>query len=181
MDTAKHRREQGLTLVELLVTLTVLSILLLVAVPSFAELVANNRLVSTLNEFTGVMNYARSEAIKRGMRVVICPTGGGSDCVSTSEWQGGVLLFADEDADGNHDETETVIHRYRPQMDEIAIYSGQRRKITYQAVGTSPGSNLTLTFCDPSRRADPRALILSNAGRLRSSETQAEGGPLSCP
>ncbi|MBU0498596.1 MAG: GspH/FimT family pseudopilin [Gammaproteobacteria bacterium] len=181
MDASSHCREQGLTLLELIITLLILGITLAIAVPSFAQLLANNSLTATLNEFTGIMNYAKSEAIKRRLRVVLCPSSDGSGCTATSSWHNGVILFVDADADSDRDASEAILSFYRPQTGAIGVYSGQKRKITYQPMGSTPGSNLTLTFCDGNRRTEARALILSNAGRLRSSDTKSDGSALICP
>ena len=58
-------RQRGFTLLELMVTVTVLGVLLGLAVPSFTAAMRNNRIVSQNNEFIGALNYARSEAIRR--------------------------------------------------------------------------------------------------------------------
>jgi type IV fimbrial biogenesis protein FimT len=55
-----------------------------------------------------------------------------------------------------------------------------RKQIIYRADGRSAGSNLTLTFCDPGDKVPPRAVILSNSGRARISQTRWDGTPLSC-
>jgi type IV fimbrial biogenesis protein FimT len=51
----------------------------------------------------------------------------------------------------------------------VAILStAGRTRINYQPDGSSPGTNITLTVCD-SRGADrATALIINNAGRVRS-------------
>lgn len=181
MENRKRCRQQGFTLIELMITLTIIGITLFTAIPSFSALLANNRLVATLNEFNAVMSYARSEAIKRGTRVVLCPTADNLNCAGINTWQETVLLFVDTDADADHDEEEPLLRIHRPPNDQIGIYSGSKSKITYQSNGSSPGSNLTLTFCDPDQKAAPIALILANSGRLRSSDKAADGSVLSCP
>lgn len=65
----------GFTLIELMVTLSVVAITLAVGVPSFQGIVSDNRLSSAANGLIGAINIARSEAIKRGRSVAITPTG----------------------------------------------------------------------------------------------------------
>ncbi|UYG08080.1 GspH/FimT family pseudopilin [Halomonas sp. M4R1S46] len=56
---------KGFTLIELLAALAVAVILATVAVPSFQELMARNRLAADFNHVLSGLNYARSEAVKR--------------------------------------------------------------------------------------------------------------------
>lgn len=56
---------KGFTLIELMVSIVVLGILVAVAIPSFTEIIRNNRLTTQANDGLGLLLYARSEAIKR--------------------------------------------------------------------------------------------------------------------
>lgn len=67
---------RGFTLVELLVTLVVLAIVLGFAVPSFQNMVESNRVTSTTNSLVGLLNYARTEAMRYGRTVSVVPVGG---------------------------------------------------------------------------------------------------------
>jgi type IV fimbrial biogenesis protein FimT len=73
----EHRRPAGFTLVELLITVVVLSILLGLAVPSFRSLMQNDQQWLQQNNLTLALSAARSEAIKQDV------PGGVSVCAST--------------------------------------------------------------------------------------------------
>lgn len=64
----------GLTLIELIVTLAVVSVLLAYGVPQFKSTTANSRLTSAINTLTGDLAFARTEAIKRGESVKVTAT-----------------------------------------------------------------------------------------------------------
>ncbi|MFT3806026.1 GspH/FimT family pseudopilin [Arenimonas sp.] len=65
-------RPSGFTLIELMVTVAIVSILLIVAVPSFQTVMNSNRLTTAANEFVGAVQLGRAEAIRNNRRVVLC-------------------------------------------------------------------------------------------------------------
>lgn len=57
------RNHKGFTLIESLVVITIIAILLVVAVPNFALLQANNRIIGTANDLASALKQGRSEAL----------------------------------------------------------------------------------------------------------------------
>ena len=101
---SQHR---GFTLIELIVTLSVLGILLTIGVPMLRPLMRGTNLRSAANRLTTALNYARSEAVTRGARVVICasddPMANDPEC--GSDWTSGWLVFVDTDGNSDFDES----------------------------------------------------------------------------
>lgn len=67
---------RGFTLVELMVTMAVAAVLLSLAVPSFTEMIRNNRMTAQANDLITALNLARSESFKRGTQVQVAASGG---------------------------------------------------------------------------------------------------------
>lgn len=72
----------GFTLIEMMVAIAVLAIMVAIALPSFSQLLATNRLTGQANELTASLQLARSEAIRRNARVALCPSSDGATCAS---------------------------------------------------------------------------------------------------
>ena len=64
----------GFTVPEILITLGVISIMLSLAVPGLSSTIKDNRLAGTLNNIIMDIHFARSEAVKRDVRVIMCRT-----------------------------------------------------------------------------------------------------------
>jgi type IV fimbrial biogenesis protein FimT len=73
-------KQQGITLTELLISLTIIIILSTVAIPSFLTLLKHHRTKNTAEELFNFLNYARSEAIKRNTPVYISFSSGNNWC-----------------------------------------------------------------------------------------------------
>lgn len=91
----------GFTMVELMIVCTVIGILLAVGVPSYKYVTTANRVAAEVNGLLGDLQFARSEAIKEGQTISLCPTSDGAHCLTTSStWQTGWLVFLDVNGDG---------------------------------------------------------------------------------
>jgi type IV fimbrial biogenesis protein FimT len=113
--------QRGFTMIEILVSMTVIAILLGLAVPGFKEAMRNNRIVAQNNEFISALNYARSEAIRRGDTVSVCASTNGTGCSAATAWGAGWITFLDLNADGTTNGTDVVIQVSPPVMPGITI------------------------------------------------------------
>lgn len=74
-----RHKNSGFTLIELMIVVVLLVIVATMAVPGFQGLIESNRLQSTTNDVLGILNYARSEAVRRGEPVAVRAAGGTLD------------------------------------------------------------------------------------------------------
>lgn len=83
---------RGLTLVEMMISIAVLTILATVGVPSFRSTLHNHRVALLANEFNLALTLARGEAIRRGTDAWLCASSDGATCAG--DWTDGWLLQA---------------------------------------------------------------------------------------
>ncbi|MCW8196100.1 prepilin-type N-terminal cleavage/methylation domain-containing protein [Proteobacteria bacterium 005FR1] len=88
---ACRKKIQGLTLIELMVVVFIAAIVLGFAAPTFEGFIRSSRSTSEYNRFVGDLVFARSEAVKRGTDVIVCPTTDQTNCAGTN-WDGGWLV-----------------------------------------------------------------------------------------
>ncbi len=81
-----------------MITIAVAVILMTMAVPSFNNMIMNNRLTSSSEELLKGFQLARSEAMRRGARATVCASNGGTACNGTS-WKQGWLVWVDLNGD----------------------------------------------------------------------------------
>lgn len=175
-----RRGARAFTLIDAIISMAILSILLSAGVPGLTHMVRQNRMAISVNEFVASLSYARSEAVKRGLRVVVCQSHDGEACAAEGGWHPGWIVFVDRNGNREYDADEALLRVSRGVHEDIQITSAQRRRIVFQPSGTSGGSNGTYVFCMPKAPPLKRAVILSNTGRVRLSDTRPDGQELQC-
>ena len=165
------KKIKGFSLVELMITLTIASILLGYALPNFQQFKLNNMMNSERNRLTSSLNYARNYAISSQTYVIICPSISGEGCDNHSNWYEGWMIFQDNNKNRQLDSNEEVIQYENAMKSEIiATSSTYRQKIRYNGMGFSPGTNLSINFCDFRGKNYAKSIIINNAGRIKQSK-----------
>ena len=163
-----YRNNQGLTAIEMMVTLIIVGILAAVAFPSFQDLIQNYRAKSISTEFNAALAYARSEAIKRGQTVTICPTANTNftACGNASNWQDGWIVFLDPNNDGiiaNAQDRLTVQNA----LTNGTTFTTASARISFDSLGFSANGTSTVSLSAPNCTGNHgRQYDISNTGRV---------------
>lgn len=133
----------GFTLVEFMVTVTVLVVLVAVAGPPMAEFTANNHLVTTKSNLASSMALARTEAARLGQRVMITAVAGG---VTGNEFKAGWEITSDSDGDLLVSAGDTLLRRFDAPSDRVKL--GGTSPLVFQPTGYLVGAaTLNFTIC----------------------------------
>jgi type IV fimbrial biogenesis protein FimT len=173
----------GFTLIELIIVIALAAIIMTLAVPSYQNLIANNRITAHTNELVMAINMARSEAVKRNVRVILCrsadptadsPTCGGSEYTWTTGW----LLFATGDTNKTYDPaTDTLIRIGESARTGIQIRtngtSNNNLEINSNGTTNESGGTAAFAICDDRDRDNDfdeqwgRQIQVSPSGHVR--------------
>lgn len=142
-------RGRGLTLVELLVTLTVLAILLAMGVPSFQTFLARRAVAAQTELFMSSLRFARTESVKSGVPVTMCITTNAdassptcSGAVGADGWATGWLIFSDYDGNGTINGADTLLRvqqSLQARSGGMAPSPNTMTAITFRPNGLAPG------------------------------------------
>jgi type IV fimbrial biogenesis protein FimT len=107
MVNVRHK-SKGFTIIELMTVVVIAAVLVTLAIPSFRELIARNRLEGVSSEFVTDLQFARSEAVARNANVGLVtgvagtcytiyqeanPVAGSCNCANTPVCTGGPVAI----------------------------------------------------------------------------------------
>ncbi len=137
------RKENGFTLIELMVTIVLLALFAAFAIPAMNGFVEQQRVNSTLSNYTNALTFARNEAIRQNLPVVVCgaqisSAGQLSGCTtgSSPNWSEGIFLYGDADKDQAYSVTGTT-QDVNIRVVQSPNRSGENDKVTVSSASRS--------------------------------------------
>ncbi len=189
-EGGKMLRNAGMTLLELILAIALLSMLAAATAPSLGGIIEHRRGDAITGLLRDAIELARAEAISSGGFATLCRSGDGARC--GGRWEDGMIVFVDNDGDRLPDTQAAVarVFRFPAPTGTIRWRSfGNRQYLQMTPMGFTRNQNGNFTWCPANgdiRQA--RQLIINAAGRVREAvdsdgdgvREDSNGNPINC-
>lgn len=163
--------------------MAVAAFLIAITVPNFRVFVQNGHITTQVNDLIADVNFARSEAIKRGSFVAVCRSANGTTCAGGGNWRDGRLIYVDANNNGILDvgigSNDTVI-RFREALGSadstLNTASGPDPLVFGPRGAVNIAAPVNYTFCDMRGSAKGKRMTLNLVGQL----IVTQAAPLLC-
>jgi type IV fimbrial biogenesis protein FimT len=154
--------ERGFTLIELMVTLSIMAVLLTLVIPSFSAAFLSNKLAGYTNSWVASVQLARGEAVKRNLVVTLCRSADLATCATSGTWQQGWVVLSGTTLIQSHEALSADYH-----------FTSSAYTISFQPSGVgATGTTLTLCRATPTAGAQERVVTLSTSGHTTVTTTR---------
>jgi type IV fimbrial biogenesis protein FimT len=160
-----YKTAQGMSLIELLITLTVLAALCAAVTPS-TNLLAKHQLSAGQSDLHLLIVKARQDALTLSTRITLCALTADNHC--SQNWQGTISEFTDANGNRALDAQEQLLSSIDIHPKILTRWQGMRPKnsIHFSSTGSTFVSNGTFTQCHPAL-TESLKLIINRQGRTR--------------
>ena len=148
-------KRSGFTVIELLVTISIMGIVLSIGVPSFEAITQNNAMSANSSDLITAFNYARMEAVKRGSSVELSYSGG--------DWTEGLVVWVDSNANDTCDSGEELRLWGALGTGTTLVSSNSVSTFTFSASG-EVDHDADLTLCDDRTGETGRTISILASG-----------------
>ena len=176
---------KGFTLIELIVTVFIASVLLGISISSWQHFVIKNHVSTLVNRLMSEIYFARSEAIKRHISIVLCPTSNRKNC--GGQWNESHLIAVNSNNNSfDHHQAflnvnSTLILRIENPITKGTVLRWQSfanpSYIIFTPFGFSKTQNGTFIICPQNNDTHyAKAIIINKIGRIRLSQDNDHDG-----
>jgi prepilin-type N-terminal cleavage/methylation domain len=184
---SRRKRLKGFTLLELMVTLTVVGILGVIAIPNFRSFMLNQRRDTVIDALVASLNYARNQALNMDLPTTLCAGTPGLSCNGGS-WASGWEVVQAPPSTSSVLLTTHVLQTTSTTPALTAVHASNALRFTGNGLVTFlpslPGGVEVLKVCDARGASYARAVEINNVGYVQSSMTPGvapDGSALTCP
>lgn len=163
-------RQNGFTLIELMITLVIAAVLVGIAVPSFQTFIKRNQADTLQSRVASAVATARTEAASRNTFVSMCASDDGTACGGS--WNNGWIIYENPDNNATKHANEIAIEVFDYEgASTFSMVQGQNTgnnlsQITFNQQGFLVGQlSVLVTVCEPGKDVKyARGLYLNASG-----------------
>jgi len=178
MNNFTSKRAKGFTLVELMISIALISIITAVALPNFNQFITNMRVDNEISALHRLLLTARNTAINLEQNVTVCPLNASLTC--DNNWQNELTVFIDIDGDGIYESAanETIVKV------KGAIQNGDELQYGINSLIYAPTGRLSTTtlpnapfsYCPADDADSSRGVVIMSSGRFyQTADTNNDG------
>lgn len=162
-------KQSAFTLLELIIALSVITILTGIAIPTLFDLLNSKHSITTRDMLLNAINFTRIEAISHTTTVTLCPQENENSC--GKDWSDGIVIFKDVNEDGKIDQEEEILHELPPMRegDSLRWLSfGSNNYLRYNQLGYTLNQNGSFIYCPKDKDSNhAQVIIINRSGRAR--------------
>lgn len=182
---------RGFTLVELMLVITILSIIASLAGPPMSDFLRRYRSEVQRQNLFDLIALSRGKAYGEGAIYSLCGTADRQTC--NGGWNNGALLFVDTDGSGSRDNGERIERVMEPLPEGASLdwsSFGNKPYLQFRPNGLTPNQSGNFSYCPPDGNSEFGWIIVLNAmgrpyyGRDNNGNGVVENGSgedLTCP
>jgi type IV fimbrial biogenesis protein FimT len=178
---------QGFTLVELIVTLAIISISLAIGTPAFSNMVERHQATDDIRQLQTLIDTTRSYAVIQQVRTTLCPLDEHQVC--QRNWNAPLTLFADHNGNRALDLDDVIVTTAQSAETNV-LRTYPKKALVFDERGFADFNNGSFTYCKTLNNSSVQGAvwIISRMGRVRGGQDKngdgvpetANGGAITC-
>jgi len=160
------RKGIGYTLLEFIITLSIIGIGISIAVPPANELFAFIRGHKATHALRLSLKFARSTAITRREVVRLCASADGATCSTSKMWEEGWITYIDKSGKSTRTVEDPILRVQLPLQNLTIRKNGLGKTVKFNSIGRI-GLNRSFSLCTFPNLKPYMRIVMTHSGRLR--------------